>query len=105
MYLDSKKKLCLAAAILFAVNILLICAAQSVGAAGYQKGASGQKVTEIQTKLKNWGYYDGTVDGVFGSGTEKAVKKFQQKNGLTADGKVGPATLAALGISGQSGGR
>ena len=103
MYLDSKKKLCLAAAILFAVNSLLICAAQSVGAASYQKGASGQKVTEIQTKLKNWGYYDGTVDGVFGSGTEKAVKKFQQKNGLTADGKVGPATLAALGISGQTG--
>ena len=43
------------------------------------------------------------MDGVFGSGTEEAVKKFQQSNGLTADGKVGPATLSALGLSDTSG--
>lgn len=74
-------------------------------AASYQRGSSGATVKQIQTKLKNWGYYDGAVDGVFGSGTEKAVKSFQRKNGLTVDGKVGPATLAALGInSGSSGG-
>lgn len=66
----------------------------------YKKGASGATVTEIQTRLKNWGYYSGEVDGVFGSATEKAVKYFQQKNGLTADGVVGAQTLAALGING-----
>ena len=55
-------------------------------------------VTQIQTKLKNWGYYTGEADGVYGSKTEEAVKKFQQKNGLTVDGKAGPQTLKALGI-------
>lgn len=69
----------------------------------YKKGASGATVTEIQTRLKNWGYYSGEVDGVFGSATEKAVKYFQQKNGLTADGVVGAQTLAALGINGSGG--
>lgn len=66
--------------------------------ASYKRGSSGETVKQIQTKLKEWGYYDGAVDGVFGSGTEKAVKYFQQKNGLTADGKVGQATMDALGI-------
>ena len=70
----------------------------------YKKGASGTTVTEIQTRLKNWGYYSGEIDGVFGSATEKAVKYFQQKNGLTADGVVGAQTLAALGINGGAGG-
>ena len=69
----------------------------------YKKGASGATVTEIQTRLKNWGYYSGEVDGMFGSATEKAVKYFQQKNGLTADGVVGTQTLAALGINGGGG--
>ena len=69
----------------------------------YKKGASGATVTEIQTRLKNWGYYSGEVDGMFGSATEKAVKYFQQKNGLTADGVVGTQTLAALGINGAGG--
>lgn len=70
----------------------------------YKKGASGTTVTEIQTRLKNWGYYSGEIDGVFGSATEKAVKYFQQKNGLTADGVVGAQTLAALGINDGAGG-
>lgn len=69
----------------------------------YKKGASGATVTEIQTRLKNWGYYSGEVDGMFGSATAKAVKYFQQKNGLTADGVVGAQTLAALGINGGGG--
>jgi len=56
-------------------------------------------VTQIQTTLKNQGLYSGAVDGVFGSATEAAVKKYQQKNGLTPDGKVGTATLKAMGIS------
>jgi peptidoglycan hydrolase-like protein with peptidoglycan-binding domain len=40
-----------------------------------------------------------SADGDFGPGTERAVKAWQAKNGLTADGIVGPKTLAAMGIS------
>ncbi|MBQ3201803.1 MAG: spore cortex-lytic enzyme, partial [Clostridia bacterium] len=61
-------------------------------------GSRGEDVKKLQTKLKRWGYYDGSVDGIFGSGTEKAVKYFQRKNGLTADGIVGSATAKALGL-------
>lgn len=56
----------------------------------------------IQQKLKNWGYYKGSVDGVYGAKTREAVKAFQRKNGLTADGVVGPATAKAMGISSTS---
>jgi len=53
----------------------------------------------MQTKLKRWGYYKGSVDGIFGSKTKAAVKLFQKKNGLVVDGIVGKKTLAALGMS------
>lgn len=53
----------------------------------------------IQKKLKNWGYYKGNVDGIYGSQTKAAVKLFQKRNGLTVDGIVGNKTLAAMGIS------
>ena len=56
----------------------------------------------IQQKLKSWGYYKGSVDGVYGAKTREAVKAFQRKNGLTADGVVGPATAKAMGISSTS---
>ena len=72
-------------------------------AASYKRGSSGEVVSQIQTKLKRWGYYSGAVDGIYGSGTEKAVRLFQQKNGLAVDGKVGQQTLAALGIRASSG--
>ena len=72
-------------------------------------GSRGSEVTQIQTKLKRWGYYTGSVDGIYGSGTVEAVKKFQRKNGLTVDGVAGQKTLAAMGIysssnTGSSGG-
>lgn len=66
-------------------------------------GSSGSEVTQIQTKLKNWGYYSGSVDGIYGSKTVSAVKKFQKKNGLTVDGIAGKATLSAMGIQSSSG--
>ena len=97
--MPNRRKLCLSLAVLFAVNILIILLAQSATAESYRRGSVGDVVTQVQTKLKNWGYYSGAVDGVFGSKTESAVKSFQKKNGLTADGGVGPATLAALGIT------
>lgn len=99
IFLSTKrKKLILAIVLLFTVNILIIALAQSAGAESYKVGSQGSTVQEIQKRLKSWGYYDGTVDGVFGSRTEKAVRWFQSKNGLTVDGKVGSQTLAALGI-------
>lgn len=61
-------------------------------------GSRGSEVTQIQTKLKRWGYYSGNVDGIYGTQTVNAVKYFQRKNGLTADGIAGPATLKAMGI-------
>ena len=63
-----------------------------------RQGSTGSEVKEMQRKLKLWGYYNGTVDGVFGPGTKKAVVAFQKKNGLTADGVVGQATYKALGM-------
>ena len=71
-------------------------------AAIYQQGSRGDTVKTIQRKLKNWGYYTGSVDGIFGSRTKEAVKYFQRKNGLTADGIVGNKTLKALGMSTSS---
>ena len=62
-------------------------------------GSSGDEVKQIQTKLKRWGYYDGDVDGIYGSKTVAAVKSFQRKNGLTVDGIAGTNTLNAMGIT------
>lgn len=62
-------------------------------------GSSGSQVKTLQTKLNNWGYDAGTADGIFGSKTQAAVKRFQQKNGLVVDGIVGAKTAAALGMT------
>ena len=96
-----RRKLAAALALLFVINITLICVVQSSdnAFAAYKIGSSGPMVERIQTKLNIWGYYTGNVDGIFGSQTEKAVKYFQRKNGLTQDGIVGTNTLAKLGIS------
>jgi len=99
-----RKKLILALAIIFAVNIFIIALAQRASADLYKKGSGGAVVSEIQTRLKNWGYYKGDVDGVYGSQTEKAVRWFQEKNGLFVDGQAGDQTLAALGIPTGGGG-
>lgn len=100
--MNDKRKLTLVLAVIFAVNIAIITLAQTAFAETYKRGSSGSVVSEIQTKLKNWGYYSGSVDGIYGSRTEEAVKSFQRKNGLTADGMAGPATLKALGITSPS---
>ncbi len=68
-------------------------------AAVLKQGSSGTTVRTVQTKLKNWGYYTGSVDGIYGSKTVAAVKYFQRVNGLYADGIVGAKTAAAIGIS------
>jgi len=95
----NRKRQCLILAVIFALNIAAILFVQKAEAASYKKGSTGNEVTQIQTTLKNQGFYSGAVDGVFGSATEAAVKKYQQRYGLTPDGKVGTATLKAMGIS------
>ena len=71
----------------------------SIPSAVLKNGSRGSEVKEVQRRLKLWGYYNGNVDGVFGSGTRSAVIAFQKKNGLTADGVVGKATYKALGMT------
>ena len=100
------KKTVLTVAAIVALNVFFAAWSQYAAADLYKKGSTGATVTEIQTRLKAWGYYTGAVDGTYGSATEKAVKYFQQSNGLTADGQAGSETLAALGLptGGGSGG-
>lgn len=64
-----------------------------------RQGSKGGEVKEVQRRLKQWGYYSGAVDGIYGKGTIEAVKRFQKKNGLTADGICGRATYVALGMN------
>ena len=68
---------------------LCLCIGGESIAATLRVGSSGEDVKTLQTKLKRWGYYTGSIDGVFGAGTKKAVIAFQKKNGLTPDGIVG----------------
>lgn len=65
-------------------------------------GSRGTEVTTIQKKLKSWGYYTGTIDGIYGWKTTQAVRYFQSKNGLTVDGVAGTKTLSAIGITSNS---
>jgi len=62
-------------------------------------GSSGSAVREAQQRLKDWGYYNGAVDGVYGAQTYRATREFQRRNGIAVDGIIGPATANALGIS------
>ena len=61
--------------------------------------SSASDLKLVQQKLKNWGYYTGAVDGIYGSKTKSAVRLFQKRNGLVVDGIVGNKTLSAMGIS------
>lgn len=81
---------------LFAIALMPLFAAAAPRAT-LRWGSRGPDVTVAQRKLRAWGYYTGAVDGVYGRRTYAAIIKFQRRNGLTADGVVGPATWAALG--------
>ncbi|MBQ9355610.1 MAG: spore cortex-lytic enzyme [Clostridia bacterium] len=80
--------------------IFAICMTMGVFALS-KMGSTGQEVKQIQTVLKQKGYYFGNIDGIFGTATRTAVRNFQKANGLTVDGIVGKKTLAKLGISGS----
>ena len=69
-----------------------------------KRGSTGPEVTALQQRLLDLGFNPNGVDGIFGPGTESAVKAFQQAKGLTVDGMVGPITRAALQLDGGGGG-
>ncbi len=91
------KKICFVLACVLSLVICEPCFALS------KIGSQGTEVRNIQTRLKNWGYYSYTVDGIYGWRTAEAVKKFQRKHGLVVDGICGPRTLEKIGLpTGQS---
>ena len=99
-----KKKILIISIILvtlFGASFLIISKYNTVEALS-KYGSRGEEVKQIQEKLKRWGYYDGNVDGIYGSKTVSAVKAFQKKNGLTVDGIAGTNTLNAMGITSSS---
>lgn len=102
--LKNKKKIIIGAivVILIAIVIFSIFFENNEVEALSKYGSRGDEVIQIQTKLKRWGYYNGNIDGIYGSQTLEAVKYFQRKNGLTVDGIAGPATLKAMGIYSSS---
>lgn len=65
-------------------------------------GSRGEEVRRVQKKLKQLGYYKGSVDGIYGSATQRAVRAFQKNCGITADGIAGPKTLKFLGLGSSS---
>ena len=88
--------------------LLLLAVPVRAWAAVLAVGSGGEDVRKVQQKLIQWGYLSGSADGKYGEKTRNAVMSFQRKNGLTADGKVGAKTAAAMGLtlsaSGSSGG-
>lgn len=87
-------------ALIMALIMFFICLMPSLALAETLRyGSRGTQVRNLQYKLRQWGYYNGSIDGIFGSATLEAVKFFQRRNGLTVDGIVGPQTAAALGMT------
>ncbi len=101
------KKIIISLFFIFIISVLIIISnflyeKNSTIEALSKYGSRGNEVTQIQTKLKRWGYYKGNIDGIYGTQTLNAVKYFQRKNGLAVDGIAGPATLRAMGINSSS---
>ena len=106
-----KNKLIIQIVSLILINILILLVATNIYFNSQKAietlsklGSRGDEVRRIQTKLKQLGFYNGAVDGIYGTLTKKAVIAFQKSCGLTADGIAGPKTLLYLGLSASSGG-
>ncbi|MCI5662682.1 MAG: spore cortex-lytic enzyme [Clostridia bacterium] len=90
--------------IMLTLMALLLVPAIALGATVLEVGSNGSDVTKVQKRLIQYGYMTGSADGKYGEKTRDAVIWFQKRNGLTADGRVGSATAAALGVTlGSSG--
>ena len=100
-------------AVLLAMAIMIgTCAVGGIGYMIYNRshndsvyavsrlGSSGEEVKSIQRKLSSLGYYNGSVDGIYGNATKSAVTSFQRNCGITADGICGAQTLLYLGLGG-----
>ena len=85
--------------ILMALLIAYCCAVPARGATVLEVGSRGSDVIKVQNRLIQWGYLNGTADGRYGEATRNAVLRFQRNNGLTADGRVGASTAAAMGVT------
>ena len=81
------------------LTALMLIPAIALAATVLEVGSSGANVTKVQNRLIQYGYMTGTADGKYGEKTHDAVIWFQRRNGLTADGRVGAATAAALGVT------
>ena len=81
------------------LTALMLIPAIALAATVLEVGSSGANVTKVQNRLIQYGYMTGTADGKYGEKTRDAVIWFQRRNGLTADGRVGAATAAALGVT------
>lgn len=93
------RKLTFSRVIAFTMALMLILSVAATALAAYDTipyGEQSDNVRKMQSKLKDKGYYSGSIDGKFGPATRKAVYKFQSAVGITADGKPGNKTLTAL---------
>ena len=87
--------------ILACLLVLALCTTALAGNV-LQTGDKGEEVKKAQTLLKAYGFYTGSLDGVYGPRTARAVENFQKVNGLTVDGKIGPKTNAVLTSGGAA---
>ena len=85
--------------IILALLIVCCCAIPARGATILEVGSRGSDVIKVQNRLIQWGYLNGAADGRYGEATRNAVLRFQRNNGLTADGRVGASTAAAMGVT------
>ena len=93
--MNNRKRIILFAVFAVTLSILFCCISVS---ALSKMGSRGTEVRNIQSRLKSWGYYSGSVDGIYGTATKNAVIAFQKKHGLTPDGIAGPKTLEKIGL-------
>ncbi len=87
------------AAVLAAILTMIVLIRPAQAAAVLDVGSRGSDVTKVQKRLIQYGYLNGEADGRYGADTQAAVRLFQRRNGLTVDGRVGPDTAAALGVT------
>ena len=85
--------------------LMLALAIPAQAAVVLEIGSRGSDVIKVQKRLIQYDYLDGQADGRYGEATRNAVRRFQRNNGLAVDGRVGPDTAAALGVSLSGGSR
>ncbi len=88
-------KVVLCIGLIISVSLITVSALSKIG-------SRSEEVRQIQTALRDRGYFTSSIDGIFGTLTKNAVMNFQRDNGLTVDGIAGENTLKALGITGDS---